>query len=521
MKLKLSMFDIQSKKLFLGISLAVTAVLFAFHYWLYWPGYIQDDSQTTFLLLKSGWHPVIMAYLIEGMYKLFGYHIYHLFLLTLLPFYLGMWIVVYVASLKTKSWLSLLWFFPFTIGNLFYALIKLGSSSFSGSWVFLLYALTLAMILTLVCQKWKKSFYTFYGLVFVVALLSRHNAIFQVWPVTFVWIAMFLSAKELSFWKYVRQFIGWAFLSGLGCSVLLIGLNKALISSDEGNSYPATLIVMHQIVGACAPDMDETCYRPEWWSEKWSQYDSKERMLLLKRKYEDHAMDAEAFSLSYDPDVVFKYFTDLKGHFERLFYAIRKHPQNYYEHINHYFIRMWGLWPNLVSPEKLARVYSEKSMIRHSTIWNPTSEREKEQFYFIAKQMPKNEMTIAWTENQRKIDKFLREDAISLDIIWFIRIAYILLAVGVLVFIKNRNNLMNMLLIAVSGSGFFTALVMPFISPRVYVRYMEPMIFCSVFALGLVLLMAVMNKDEICRFTKKCYGWLKLLYSETVTYWKN
>ena len=52
-------------------SLFITAILFSFQYWLYWPGYIQDDSQTTFLLDKVGWHPVIMAYLVQGMYFLF------------------------------------------------------------------------------------------------------------------------------------------------------------------------------------------------------------------------------------------------------------------------------------------------------------------------------------------------------------------------------------------------------------------------------------------------------------------
>ena len=96
---------------FLWVSLMIAIALCTFHCWLYWPGYIQDDAQTTLLLDKAGWHPAIMAYLLEIMYNLFGIHVYNLFLLTILPFYIGIWIIVYSAYLKTKSWFSLLLFF--------------------------------------------------------------------------------------------------------------------------------------------------------------------------------------------------------------------------------------------------------------------------------------------------------------------------------------------------------------------------------------------------------------------------
>ena len=131
---------------FLFISLAITIALCWIHCSIYWPGFIQDDAQTTYLLLKSGWHPVIMADMVEMMYALFGYHIWTLFVLTMFPFYVGVWVIVWAVYKKTKSWWSLLFFFPCFSGNIFFLLIKMGSSSFAASYLFLLWALTLYVV---------------------------------------------------------------------------------------------------------------------------------------------------------------------------------------------------------------------------------------------------------------------------------------------------------------------------------------------------------------------------------------
>ena len=298
-----------SFKPFYLCSFLIAVLLFTFHFWLYWPGYIQDDSQTTFMLVKINWHPVIMAYLIEWMYYFFGYHLYHLYLLTLIPFYLGFLIIVNTSYIRTKSWYSLIFFIPCFIGNVFYAEVKMGCSSFSMSWIILLYAMTLYVALNPIGKGWKKRlFFAAYAVVFTISLLSRHNAILQVWPITLFWILCWMSDKKYSLKKYIKCFCGFSFISGILCACLLYSLNTALTRADLGNVYPATQIFLHQIVGACAPEMDESCFDPDWWRGGWIGHS--EKMRYLKRRYEKNQLSSEPFNLRHYGWVPFKIQTD-------------------------------------------------------------------------------------------------------------------------------------------------------------------------------------------------------------------
>ena len=508
----LSGFITKIKNPFFTVSLLLCISLCFFQLWLYWPGYIQDDSQTTLLLIKSGWHPVIMAYLVEIMHNLFGVHVYNLFLLTMVPFYLGIWIIIYSVYIKTKSWCSLLLIFPCLIGNIFYALIKMGSSSFSLSWGVLLYALTLYMILQPVPQKRSKTFYIFYGIVFIIALLGRQNAILQVWPVTFVWIGLYLAPKELSFGKYFGYFIPLSVLSGIISSILLIGGSFALKSSDTNDAYPATLIVMHQIVATCAPEMDESCFNPDWWIDGWSEDSgwSKDpnRMERLKIKYEKYKTNPEAFSLSNYSDVTFKYFTNLKGRYSKLLYAIKKYPHNYIQHLKRYYMDVWSLAPYIPSQEKLLNRYYRDGMIQHANIWNSFSEREKIKIENMANQMPENELMINWTESKSYIDCYIRDYFPSFYIFDFIGINFMLFFMGIYLFAGDRKNILYLYLASTSGSGVLSSIIIPLFCPKIYVRYMDPVVICAALAIVCVMLLLLLQRKNICKFYKKVFQYV-------------
>ena len=485
-KIKQQLVNICSKfkNPFFTVSLLLCISLCFFQLWLYWPGYIQDDSRTTLLLDKSGWHPVIMAYLVEIMHNLFGVHVYNLFLLTMVPFYLGIWIIIYSVYIKTKSWCSLLLIFPCLIGNIFYALIKMGSSSFSLSWGVLLYALTLYMILQPVPQKRSKTFYIFYGIVFIIALLGRQNAILQVWPVTFVWIGLYLAPKELSFGKYFGYFIPLSVLSGIISSILLIGGNSLLSHSDNGKVYPETLIVMHQIVATCAPEMDESCFNPDWWYGDWAT--DPNRMERLKTKYENFKQDAEVFSLSYEPDVTFKYFTNLEGRYSKLLYAIKKYPNNYWKHVHFFYIDLWQFPPFLVLPEALTEHYSKEGMINHIGIFHQISQRERENYWKIANQIPDNELSLKWTEKKLTIDKYIRENLLSFNMDKFVTACFALFFIGICLFLVKRQNLLNILFVSTTLGSALSWLIIPLFCPREFIRYVEPAIIYTLLSAGLL-----------------------------------
>lgn len=478
---------------FLWVSLMIAIALCTFHCWLYWPGYIQDDSQTTLLLDKAGWHPAIMAYLTEIAYNLFGIHVYNLFLLTIIPFYLGIWLIVYSAYLKTKSWLSLLLFFPCFIGNIFYIPIKLGSTSFSISWTCLLYGLTAFAIINPPAKKIKYVYYGVYAIVFSIALLGRQNAILQIWPISFVWIGLYLSAKKLPLGKYIIRFIPLAFLSGVFCVALMLGGNKLLSKSDKGNVYPETLIIMHHIVGTCAPEMDESCFEPDWWHRNWAK--SPYRMQYLKAKYEFYKQDAEPFSLSSYQDVTFKFFTDLKGRYAKWWYAVTKYPHNFYQHVYFFYLDLWSMDPNLVTPWELQSLYSVKSMLKHAKIWHRFSGREYRKIKEIANKIPKDELFIDWSYKQYKIDAFIRAFYPSFPAYIFIWISMILLSIGIWEFIKNKKEILYLLLISSSCGGVLSSLIIPLFCPRFFPRYMEPVYFCAVISLCVYVIILLLPKE--------------------------
>ena len=82
---------------FLWVSMALVGGMFAFHYWMILPILSANLTPSSVLLLKDGWHPPIITWLLEGIYALFNIHLYHLLLLTIIPFYLGIWIIVLAA----------------------------------------------------------------------------------------------------------------------------------------------------------------------------------------------------------------------------------------------------------------------------------------------------------------------------------------------------------------------------------------------------------------------------------------
>lgn len=468
------------KKHFSSFSLFITILLFSFHFWLYWPGYIQDDSQTTLLLMKNGWHPVIMAYLIQGMYTLFGIHVYHLFLLNLIPYYISIWIIADIFYYKTKSYYSLICFFPCFIGNVFYAQIRLGCSSFSFSWILLLYAITLYLFFLkpALSKNKKRLIYLVYAIVFIISLLSRHNAIIQVWPVTFIWIASYLENKRLSPWQYLCRFGSSIFLSAVFCVTVLMSLTTILVSSDFGNVYPATPTILHHIVGCCAPEKDETCFGKDWWSINWKF--KKNRMDMLKQQYEYYMLNAEPFIFANRDNVAFKNHTELNGRLSKLFYAIQKYPLNWLAHIRRFFAEFWFLPADLIPQKRIQKRYSIGTAMYQTELWNPVSLKEKNSRLSIAEKIPNKEFSVKFTSLQNKIDRTVRYIYPSFNMFIFVLLNFIFFFTSIYLFVKNRKNILHIFLLSTSVAGVLSQIIIPAFSPIVYSRYMEPVTLCAI-----------------------------------------
>ena len=59
--------------------------------------------------------------------------------------------------------------------------------------------------------------------------------------------------------------------------------------------------------------------------------------------------------------------------------------------------------------------------------------------------------------------------------------------------------MMSLILFSVSAGGILNSIVIPLFGPYVYTRYMEPVVFCAVFGLQLIIIAALGGS-----FTKEC-----------------
>ena len=302
-----------------------------------------------------------------------------------------------------------------------------------------------------------------------------------------------MADKKYSLWKYLWHFCGYSFISGLLCTALLYTLNTSLTRADNGNVYPATQIIVHQIVGACAPDMDESCFNPDWWRGSWKI--NPKRMRFLKRRYEKNQLSSEPFALRHYAWVPFKIHENLEGRYSKWLYAIIKHPKNYLLHLKRYYEAFWFSDPQLVTQDKLLTVYPKEGMLFIASLWNPASERELKFREQLAEKIPQYEMGIKWNKGEEKIDNFIRTFFPSFNIFWFVCLNFITFIIACIFFFKRQKNVLGFLLFASSVSGVMSCIIIPAFSPIILIRYMNPVIFCSL--LSLIFLIFMVQDKEV------------------------
>ena len=106
---------------FLGFAFALCASICTFTFWLGFPGYhIIGDTYNSIALVKDNAHPVFIAYILQGLYLIFGKNLYYLFLFNLIPFYLGLFFLIAGFYLRFKNPFALILIFPTFIGNIYF-----------------------------------------------------------------------------------------------------------------------------------------------------------------------------------------------------------------------------------------------------------------------------------------------------------------------------------------------------------------------------------------------------------------
>jgi hypothetical protein len=291
---------------------------------------------------------------------------------------------------------------------------------------------------------------------FVFALLSRHNALIQVYPIFFVYSYLIIKKIKQSHIgaKYIGLlifFAGFTVFAMLGISALL----------KKGTAYPTNHIFLHQIAGACVPNNDDTCFRNEWYMDG-SNYD------YAAKIYEMDMLNADNMSA---PWVMYRPFKTgkLKGLEKAWLKAIIKYPRDYFVHVWRFISVMWG--SDAVS--FITPYHQHYSVYMNDIEWLKSIFLEEELFYNASL-------------SKVKIYDFLRLISPCFKTIHFVVLNFVLFVIVGILFFKRRDIL---LLYALSSlvSGIAGSFIFCIFSPVPSWNYMYPVLVSTIMAtIGIV-----------------------------------
>lgn len=432
--------------------------LFSFNFWLFYPGYMSVDWGGYVLpSLENNlrnWHPVIYPSLLLRLSKIFGYHIWYSLLFNLVPFYLGIYVLVIGFWRKFHSqwcWLGLL---PICIGNIFFNNIIMHGSFSSPMFVFLLWTIVLYQILNGISLK----NIIIAGIAFLFATISRHNALIQTYPIFFIYSWIILQKSKPS--HKILKYMGWCFLfAGLTLAVS-IGIPSLL---KEGKSYPSTHIFLHQIAGACVPSNDASCFKPEWYEEGRSFDD-------VKTEYLDYPLLAD--KMTWRTTEKHPFHGGKLDELDKLWLdSIMKHPYNYIKHINAFIIQMWHA--NSLDAQIS---FKEKNRCIRS------SDSSK-----LIDKYPYNEIFYKTSVHKVQIFSFLNKLFLQIPTIFYILLNYVLFIISGVLFYKRRD-LLSLFTLSSSIAGIAGSIIFCVFTPATFPRYIYPVIVSTLTStIGIIL----------------------------------
>ena len=450
--------------IFLAFAFLLCAGICAFTFWLGFPGYhIIGDTYNSIALVKDNAHPVFIAYILQGLYLIFGKNLYYLFLFNLIPFYLGLFFLIAGFYLRYKNPFALMLIFPTFIGNIYFQNFIQYHSFALPMMLFCIYSLLLFFILA---ESRAKILWIFLFMLMFFAILWRHNAIFSVFPAFFVIIYLFLEKRDFKPQTFVKTYFKFVVLSAVLCLAVVIIVPKIL---QVGKSYPANHPFLHQIAGACVPANDSSCFKDEWYYPHKSFSD-------VKALYEKYPLNADPFNVAwaYGGERPFKH-EKLQGLKTQWIKSIAKHPLNFLTHEARFFKAMWFQNP--------AWMFDTKKM----------QEKAKHEWHIsVVSDFKESQRSIAFTPLQEKIYSFLFYHKIVLNHAWGVSVGFIILVLSSVILWKRRkgiftnvsqNNALLVFCFSVSFASFWSAFFIAAFSTVPESRYMSPILPISIIAL--------------------------------------
>lgn len=453
-------------RIFLIGSYFLILVLFAFQFWLGFPGYhIIGDTYNSIGLDKGDWHPVFISYILQFLYFVFGKHLFYLFLFNLVPFYAGLLFLVWGFYLRFRSVFAIFLLFPIFVGNIYFQnFIQYHSFAepmllFCG-YSMLLFALLVPLSRSKACVLWMGI-----GVVFFFALLWRHNAIFSVYPACFVAIYAWLCNRDLKRGAFLRYYANGLVCAAMLCVGVVIFVPKILV---RGEAHPGVPTFLHQIAAMCVPENDSSCFKQEWYLQNKNFED-------VKTLYKKYPLFADPLAAPWWDNTVFP-AAKLPGLQTQWLKAILKYPGHFLSHEFAFIKAMWIQSPGWIFDSKALQAKAEHPWYK----WVLSSFKESEH-------------SVELTPLKKRIYDELFRHKILFNHAWGVALSFVSMLICGFLFIFVREAKDTLRIFALFGfsvgfSGFFSALFFALFTPVAETRYMSPILPLGI--LGMVGLIA-------------------------------
>lgn len=463
--------------MFINILEIVTICLFLFHYWLCYPGYFQyadglDSMQNALLQAYDNWHPVIISFILNILYKIFGYHSFYIYLINLSLWYIGLYLVVLSLYLKYKNkFVALILLITF-ISNLFFVNIIHMKDITSTTFLWLSYSIIFLFInLQIDYKKNNISIYIIMFFLIFMSLLWRHNFIVTIYPIfiflVYYFLEYFTYKKNITIKKYLLVFCSYMLIIAIIMIFFYKSFPNFIITSDKGK-YATYNSFMLQIAGCAVPANDGSLI-PNYWYKEGKTFED------VKTLYNNNPLNADQYYLWFLEDRTFNSlveFPELKTVWIK--YIIR-YPFNYIKHILNYTKHIWTIKTWKYDENIVQRIESNHYI-------HVIKNRDGKIIF--------DDYSIVFTPLQKNIYSFLYKILPTINILFFVILSTILFFTTLLFWIIKPNFRDQVLLFSFSTSfsALATAVIVALFTPNAWdiataYRYMHPVVPISILSL--------------------------------------
>lgn len=456
------------------LSFVLVSFLAIFHYWLCYPGIFHNWD--VWWSMKDGvsgyysnWHPALISFVLNILYKIFGYNTHYLFTINILLFYTGLYILIVSIYYKLKNiFVLILLLIPFISHLFFVGIINHIKDFGSTNNIWLSYIIIFYWCVSDIKSKKINFLIIFlFSLFLIMGMLWRHNFIVLVYPMFILFTYKILKIFNIkSKVKYLLSFIVIMSVS----AILLVSIYTSfpiIINAINGNKYRGSIadnsIKLLQIASCAVPNNDDSMIPQEWYMEGKTFED-------LKNTFNKNPFVADIFFFI-QQDIDPFYDKQLKDLSKVMIKYILKYPLTYIKYKYEYLKLCW----NVPSYEKINVYYVQYHLFKDSC--------SKEQYlhgYF-----DNNASGITFNDLRGKIYSNLYKLIPEIPILYYIMLSIIIFIISSVLLIFKTDFINNILIFTfcVSFSALAINAIVVLYSPVALYRYMYPIIPLSIISL--------------------------------------